>query len=184
MLASLRDRAAQNATQSAVTAGARQCLDVEPLYSPEKFHEDWPSAPIEEDWHPEAGGEYLGTCKWVLEQAAARINQVFETELNELAVERAPQPVIRELGLLVKLTFARVKEAPGAWDMLDLRDKSAFIKGLRAMTAKRHSAATSRTKTDAKSYAAALEGLESIGNDDALTAALGGMDFDIDMGNL
>lgn len=183
LLAGLRAGADVRAARSVVTPGAQACIDGgEAVYSPEQFIEDWPKEPSEDDWHPDAGAEYIGNCAEVIRKGCARLNQIFATHLAGLAVERAPEPVIREIGQIVKLTFGRVKETPGAYEMLDLTDRATIIKGLRAMTAKRHASAVARASRDATSYSAALEAMENSSED--LKGLLGGITMDFDVGSL
>lgn len=181
---------ADSAARTAVTKAVEDVFAAhggdEPAYSPEQFMEDWPAAPDENDWHPDSGAEYYAAGAHVIRQACARLNQLFAAHLSELAVGQAPTPVIREVGLIVKLTFARVKEAPGAWDMLDLADRATIIKGMRHMTMGRHEQAVTRKPRDAAAVSAGVEALlgAAMAEDDSVRDAIAGISFDIDLGGL
>lgn len=178
----VQSRSEQRAATPAVSADGLVCANSEPVYSPDQFIEDWPSVEGMEEWEPGAAEEYHGAAAEVIQKGCARINQLFAEHLDGLTVVRAPEPVIREIGAIVKLTFLRVKEAPGAYDMLDLTDRATLIKGLRAMTAKRHASAQMRAPNDAKSHSAALE--QMVQADSSLKDLMGGMDFNIDLSSL
>ena len=178
MLAQLKARG----LGTAVTPGAAACVgagpDAEAIYSVEQFQEEWPEMP--EEWEPGAEEETYGAMTHCITQACARINQLFEKHMIELTVVKAPDPVIREIGALVKLTFLRTAEAPRAYEMLDLQDRATIIKGLKVMAIKRHQTAISRAPRDAAAMSGALEGM--IASQPELGAMLEGMDFDLDMG--
>lgn len=178
MLAKLKERG----VATAVTAGAAACVgagpDQEAVYTVAQFQEDYPEMP--DEWEPGAEEEYYGTAVYTLQNACKRINQLFEQHMIELTVVKAPEPVVREIGALVKLTFMRTKDAPRAYEMLDLEDRATFIKGLKVMAIKRHQTAISRAPRDAASMSGALESMIAAAPE--LNNMLEGMDFDIDMG--
>lgn len=133
---------------------------VEKVYSVDQYLEDWkelPDAPDDPDQQDIA--DFNAARADLIRRACARIDQIFKTELAGLSVAQANDYSTTEIANLVKLTFLRVKEAPGAYAVLDLEDRAQLIKGMRAMAAKRNAAVKSRKPSEAKELSAAMEAM-------------------------
>ena len=148
------------------------------IYSPEEFMSDWEDLP---DLPPDAdqvdGHEFDASRAGLLRTVSARLDQIFRTELSGLSVAAASDHSILELSQLVYLTFQRVKEAPGAWAMLDLADKAQVIKALKAMAAKRHESAKTRKPREAATLSMSLEEMANPIAGETSGLDTSGMDF-------
>ena len=148
------------------------------IYSPEEFMSDWEDLP---DLPPDAdqvdGREFDASRAGLLRTVSARLDQIFRTELSGLSVAAASDHSILELSQLVYLTFQRVKEAPGAWAMLDLADKAQVIKALKAMAAKRHESAKTRKPREAATLSMSLEEMANPIAGETSGLDTSGMDF-------
>lgn len=146
-----RPQIAQSGAEVLAAAEAR-------IYSPEEFMSDWEDLPdLPSDADQVDGHEFDASRAGLLRTVSARLDQIFRTELSGLSVAAASDHSILELSQLVYLTFQRVKEAPGAWAMLDLADKAQVIKALKAMAAKRHESAKTRKPREAATLSMSLE---------------------------
>ena len=166
-----RPQIAQSGAEVLAAAEAR-------IYSPEEFMSDWEDLP---DLPPDAdqvdGHEFDASRAGLLRTVSARLDQIFRTELSGLSVAAASDHSILELSQLVYLTFQRVKEAPGAWAMLDLADKAQVIKALKAMAAKRHESAKTRKPREAATLSMSLEEMANPIAGETSGLDTSGMDF-------
>ena len=166
-----RPQIAQSGAEVLAAAEAR-------IYSPEEFMSDWEDLP---DLPPDAdqfdGHEFDASRAGLLRTVTARLDQIFRTELSGLSVAAASDHSILELSQLVYLTFQRVKEAPGAWAMLDLADKAQVIKALKAMAAKRHESAKTRKPREAATLSMSLEEMANPIAGETSGLDTSGMDF-------
>lgn len=171
LTAPARPQIAQSGAEVLAAAEAR-------IYSPEEFMSDWEELP---DLPPDAdqvdGHEFDASRAGLLRTVSARLDQIFRTELSGLAVAAASDHSILELSQLVYLTFQRVKEAPGAWAMLDLADKAQVIKALKAMAAKRHESAKTRKPREAAALSMSLEEMANPIAGETSGLDTSGMDF-------
>jgi hypothetical protein len=92
--------------------------------------------------------------------------------MDGLSVGIANDKAITEISNLVKLTFLRVKQAPGAFKVLDLTEQAQLIKGMRIMAARRQHMVANKKPREAEAASAALEAM-GIQNDDSVD----GIDF-------
>lgn len=148
------------------------------IYSPEEFMSDWEDLPdLPSDADQVDGHEFDASRAGLLRTVSARLDQIFRTELSGLTVAAASDHSILELSQLVYLTFQRVKEAPGAWAMLDLADKAQVIKALKAMAAKRHESAKTRKPREAATLSMSLEEMANPIAGETSGLDTSGMDF-------
>lgn len=148
------------------------------IYSPEEFMSDWEDLPdLPADADQVDGHAFDASRAGLLRTVSARLDQIFRTELSGLTVAAASDHSILELSQLVYLTFQRVKEAPGAWAMLDLADKAQVIKALKAMAAKRHESAKTRKPREAAALSMSLEEMANPIAGETSGLDTSGMDF-------
>lgn len=127
-------------------------------YSPEEYRDDWDALPeLVGDADGQDKDEYNRERMLLIAKASRRIEEIFGGEMQGLAVTAASEMSIAEVSQLVKLTFIRVKSAPGAWAMLDLQDKARVIAGMKAMAVKRNSSVKSRKPKEAAALSGSLE---------------------------
>lgn len=166
-----RPQIAQSGAEVLAAAEAR-------IYSPEEFMSDWEELPdLPADADQVDGHEFDASRAGLLRTVSARLDQIFRTELSGLTVAAASDHSILELSQLVYLTFQRVKEAPGAWAMLDLADKAQVIKALKAMAAKRHESAKTRKPREAATLSMSLEEMANPIAGETSGLDTSGMDF-------
>ena len=166
-----RPQIAQSGAEVLAAAEAR-------IYSPEEFMSDWEELPdLPADADQVDGHEFDASRAGLLRTVTARLDQIFRTELSGIAVAAASDHSILELSQLVYLTFQRVKEAPGAWAMLDLADKAQVIKALKAMAAKRHESAKTRKPREAAALSMSLEEMANPIAGETSGLDTSGMDF-------
>ena len=171
LTAPARPQIAQSGAEVLAAAEAR-------IYSPEEFMSDWEELPdLPADADQVDGHEFDASRAGLLRTVTARLDQIFRTELSGLAVAAASDHSILELSQLVYLTFQRVKEAPGAWAMLDLADKAQVIKALKAMAAKRHESAKTRKPREAAALSMSLEEMANPIAGETSGLDTSGMDF-------
>ena len=138
----------------AVTPSVRAAVTSGESYSPQDFLNDMKA--IEEE--PLEDGDLEGLEVRNKERAAVlvkgfnELQRIFDEELAHLATPQAPAPVITRLSQIVKLSFMRIKEAPGAYAFISLEDKAKLINALRAMADKRQTATKSKKKMEAADY--------------------------------
>lgn len=162
---------------------AAKALDHGPIYSAEDMLaelNDIDAEPIDED-DMEAVAERDNERGRILQKGAHELQRRFENEMANLQVAAASDPSIAEIARIVKLTFMRVKSAPGAWAFLPNQDKAQVIKAMRVMAEKRLSATKSRKKTEAKEYSGAVETMGSPILTDDVAALMGEFGFDLGM---
>lgn len=167
------------AGHSLAPAGQRMIEEaaVEKVYSFQQYMEDWKELPeFPEDGDEVDMMEFNGARAALIERAAARIQQIFETELAGLAIQQASDFALVEISGLVKLTFVRVKEAPGAYELLDLANRALLIKGMSAMALKRQHSVANKKPKEAQAHSAALESLGFNTEEDS-DGAFGGFDL-------
>ena len=139
---------------------------VEKVYTVEAYLADWAELPDLDDNADDIDiFAFNQARRYLIERACDRIAQIFTTELDGLAITAAADPSVTEISNIVKLTFLRVKNAPGAYAMLDLADRAQLIKGMRAMAAKRNATVKGRKPGVAKEVSMHMESL-GIGIDD------------------
>lgn len=171
LTAPARPQIAQSGAEVLAAAEAR-------IYSPEEFMSDWEELPdLPADADQVDGHEFDASRAGLLRTVTARLDQIFRTELSGLTVAAASDHSILELSQLVYLTFQRVKEAPGAWAMLDLADKAQVIKALKAMAAKRHESAKTRKPREAAALSMSLEEMANPIAGETSGLDTSGMDF-------
>lgn len=171
LTAPARTQIAQSGAEVLAAAEAR-------IYSPEEFMSDWEELPdLPADADQVDGHEFDASRAGLLRTVTARLDQIFRTELSGLTVAAASDHSILELSQLVYLTFQRVKEAPGAWAMLDLADKAQVIKALKAMAAKRHESAKTRKPREAAALSMSLEEMANPIAGETSGLDTSGMDF-------
>ena len=171
LTAPARPQIAQSGAEVLAAAEAR-------IYSPEEFMADWEDLPdLPADADQVDSREFDASRAGLLRTVSARLDQIFRTELSGLSVAAASDHSILELSQLVYLTFQRVKEAPGAWAMLDLADKAQVIKALKAMAAKRHESAKTRKPREAAALSMSLEEMANPIAGETSGLDTSGMDF-------
>lgn len=115
----------------------------------------------------------------ILTYGANRIEEIFATELNGLAIDKANDFAITEMSQIVKLTFMRVKSAPIAWDLMKDENKASVLKALRAMANKRNHSVKARAsgKKEAAELSKSLNTITSIDLPDDAVDMLGDFGF-------
>ena len=142
-----------------VSAGALSCISASggvAVYSPAQFHEDWNNTQDDDEGANETRAE-------LVRKVAARLQQIYSTEMEKLTASVASVKTMEEITMLVKLTFLRVRDCEHAWNVLDRMDRGAIIQGMALMAQKRNSAVRSRKPREATAMSNAMEDMVSGG---------------------
>lgn len=152
------------------------------IFDVQTLLDDWPDPEKDEDYDAE---ERQDTRNELVKLAVGRLDQVFQTQLQELRVAHAADPIIGSLAQIVNLTFLRVKSSPAALDMLSDGDVATLVRGLRVISQKRQAALLAKKgkrgkgETSVTQDRADLDALNMFG-EDAL-ADIGDLDLGFDL---
>jgi len=164
-------KSGQSAAMSGLSANAREFIEdakVEKIYSVEQYLADWRELDdLPDDADHVDLEKFNNERAEIIRKACARIQQIFDAELKGLSVAAAGDFSLTEISNIVKLTFLRVKETPGAYAVLDLADRAQLIKGMRAMAAKRNSSVKNVRPKEAEKLSQALDAMGIGAEDDA-----------------
>jgi hypothetical protein len=129
--------------------------------------DDWPNPDDDDEYDPGTREELR--CDYIA-RAVARLNQLFAEQMDLLKVADAGHPVMAEIARIVKLTYFRVKDAPGAYNILSTSDRSTYVRALIGLGDKRKAAASKAGKTK-KAKAEASAAIDAASNPSDILAA-------------
>lgn len=132
-------------------------------YSAEEYAEDLEAYPESAEEANLTEAEYDKGLAAIFSKACKLLEATFASEMSTLSQPTddfnhvLPPDKSLELGRIIKLTFLRVRQAPAAYALLDLRDRATLVKAIRVSFGSRAADASSRKSRDNKDLAKTRE---------------------------